>query len=134
MEHEFPSAVPEIPVSDVDAAVAYYNQLGFSLDWRTRHGIAGISRGSCRLFLTGSSFRKKQNHGNEAPVLIWLNLNSKQEVDDLYEEWSRTQARILSRPESKPWNLHEFTVSDLDGNLFHVVYDFTGENDGADAT
>ena len=34
MENEFPGAVPEIPVSDVDVAGAYYkNHLGFSIDW-----------------------------------------------------------------------------------------------------
>jgi len=29
--------------------------------------------------------------------------------------------------ESKPWKLREFTVSDLDGNLFRVFYDFRGD-------
>ena len=124
MENDFPGAVPEIPVSNVDTAAAYYrNQLGFSLDWGGEEGgIAGISRGNCRMFLTNRGFR--EHYGNAAPALVWLNLNSIQEVDDLYEEWSRSQARIVSRPESKPWNLHEFTVADLDGNLFRVFYDF----------
>ncbi len=101
MEH-FPGAVPEIPVSDVDTAAAYYkNQLGFSIDWTSENGgIAGISKGSCGMFLTNRAFR--EHYGNVAPVLVWLNLNSKQEVDDLYEAWSRCQARIVSRPESKP--------------------------------
>ena len=127
MKDEFPGAVPEIPVSDIDAAAAYYrDQLGFTVDWGGEDGgIAGISKGSCRMFLTNRAFREQC--GNAAPVLIWLNLNSKQEVDDLYEAWSRGQARIVSRPESKPWNLHEFTVADLDGNLFRVFYDFAWE-------
>ena len=127
MAQKFPAAVPEIPVSDVDKAAAYYqNQLGFSKDWGSEEGgIAGISRGSCRMFLTNPAFREP--YGNSAPVLVWLNLNSKQEVDDLYETWSRSEARIVSRPESKPWKLHEFTVADLDDNLFRVFYDFSGE-------
>ena len=130
MAHEFPGAVPEIPVSDVDTAAAYYkNQLGFSIDWGSDGGgIAGISKGRCRIFLTNRVFR--EHYGNAAPVLIWLNLNSKQEVDDLYEAWSRRQARMVSRPESKPWKLHEFTVADLDGNLFRVFYDFSRETRG----
>ena len=34
MKLEFPAAVPEIPVSDIDEALAYYRTcLGFSLDW-----------------------------------------------------------------------------------------------------
>ena len=102
MEKEFPAAVPEIPVSDIDSAAAYYkNELGFTIDWGNESGgIAGISKGSCRMFLTNRAFR--EHYGNVAPVLVWLNLNSKQEVDDLYEAWSRCQARIVSRPESKP--------------------------------
>ena len=125
MEHELPGAVPEIPVSDIDTAVAYYqHQLGFTLDWGSEDGgIAGISKGSCRIFLTNRAFR--ENYGNKAPVLVWLNLESKRDVDDLYEAWSAAGARIISKPESKPWKLHEFTVADLDGNLFRVFYDFS---------
>ena len=127
MEYEFPAAVPEIPVSDVDTAAAYYrDQIGFSIDWGDENGgIAGISKGSCRMFLTNRAFR--EHHGNAAPVVVWLNLNSKQEVNDLYDVWSRCQARIISGPESKPWKLHEFTVADLDGNLLRVFYDFSRE-------
>jgi len=129
-EQDFPGAVPEIPVADVDRAAAYYkNQLGFTVDWGGEDGgIAGISKGSCRMFLTNRAFREP--HGNSAPVLVWLNLNSKQEVDDLYETWSRGEARLVSRPEAKPWKLYEFTVADLDGNLFRVFYDFSWENRG----
>jgi predicted lactoylglutathione lyase len=128
MEHDFPGAVPEIPVGDVDAAAAYYkDKLGFSIDWGSDNGgIAGISKGNCRMFLSNRAFREP--YGNAAPVLVWINLNSKQEVDNLYEVWRRGEARIVSPPESKPWNLHEFTVADLDGNLFRVFYDFTWES------
>lgn len=127
MEHDFPGAVPEIPVSDVDTAAAYYkNELGFDVDWGGQDGgIAGISRGNCRMFLTNPAFR--EHYGTAAPVMVWLNLDSRQEVDALYASWSRGRARIVSRPESKPWNLHEFTVADLDGNLFRVFYDFSSD-------
>jgi predicted lactoylglutathione lyase len=124
MKSEFPGAVPEIPVSDIDMAAAYYeSNLGFSIDWGGEDGeIAGISKGHCRMFLTNRAFREQ--YGNVGPVLIWLNLNSKEEVNELYDLWSGSQAKIVSQPESKPWGLHEFTVADLDGNLFRVFYDF----------
>jgi predicted lactoylglutathione lyase len=60
--------------------------------------------------------------------MIWLNLDSKQEVDELYEIWKASEARLISSPESKPWKLHEFTASDLDGNLFRVFYDFSRDS------
>ena len=125
MKNEFPAAVPEIPVSDMDQALDYYqNKLGFDIDWGGADGgIAGISKGQCRMFLTDREFRRQ--HGNAAPVMIWLNLNSKEEVDELFEIWKAGGARIISAPASQPWKLHEFTVSDADGNLFRVFYDFS---------
>ena len=125
MKHEFPAAVPEIPVTDMDQALDYYeHQLGFSIDWGgVDGGIAGISKGHCRMFLTDGAFRAQ--HSNAPPVVIWLNLDSKEEVDELYEIWKAGEARIISPPESKSWKLHEFTASDLDGNLFRVFYDFS---------
>lgn len=130
MQQEFPGAIPEVPVSNVDLAAAYYeSRLGFTRDWGNDDGgIAQVSRGHCRIFLTNRTFREA--HGNVAPVLIWLNVNSKQEVDDLYDAWNRSEARILSRPESKSWKLHEFTGADLDGNMIRVFYDFAWEVGG----
>ncbi len=52
MKFEFPGAVPEIPVSNIDTALAYYkDNLGFNIDWgdevggslESRRGIAGCS-------------------------------------------------------------------------------------------
>jgi uncharacterized glyoxalase superfamily protein PhnB len=120
----FPAAVPEIPATDIDQAVAYYlERLGFTLDWGgAEGGIAGISRGNCRLFVTDRSFREP--HGNTGPVLFWLNLESKAEVDQLFAEWKTARAKIVSEPEDKPWKLREFIAADLDGNLIRVFYDF----------
>jgi predicted lactoylglutathione lyase len=124
MSIKFPAAVPEIPVSSIQNAAAYYQRnLGFTLDWGLNGGgIAGISRGQCRLFLTDHTFR-----GGDRPighVVTWINLASREEVDELHSTWSRTEARILCPPRSKAWGLHEFTVADLDGNIFRIFYDF----------
>jgi predicted lactoylglutathione lyase len=128
MKSKFPPAVPEIPVTDMDQALDYYKRkLGFNIDWGgVDGGIAGISKGHCRMFLTDAAFRA--HHGNGAPVMIWLNLDSTEEVDELYEIWKAAEARLISSPESKPYKLHEFTASDLDGNLFRVFYDFSSDS------
>ncbi len=119
-----PAAVPEIPVASIDKAVAYYvDALGFRRDWADEDGaIAGVSRKGCRLFLTSGCFREQ--FGNAAPVLIWINLNSKAEVDALFAEWQAAKAKIVSEPQDKPWKLHEFVTADVDGNLIRVFYDF----------
>ena len=129
MKSEFPGAVPEIPVSDINKAVAYYEtNLGFTLDWGGEEiGLAGISRGHCRMFLANTDFRA--GYGNVGPVLIWLNLDSRQAVDDLYKRWNSSKANIVSDPEPKPWSLYEFTAADPDGNLFRVFYDFSRDKD-----
>ena len=123
----FPPAVPEIPVANIDKAAAYYVEtLGFTLDWGGEDGgIAGISREHCRLFITNTAFR--QEYGNTGPILFWLNLGSKAEVDELFAEWKAAGATIVAEPEDKPWNLREFTAADLDGNLIRVFYDFRWE-------
>jgi uncharacterized glyoxalase superfamily protein PhnB len=126
MKNEFPSAVPEIPVNDIYPAIEYYvKNLGFTHDWggEEEGGIVGISKGNCRIFLSGRRFRER--YRNTEPVVIWLNLNSKDEVNELHEAWLATQAKIVSPPESKPWKLHEFTATDLDGNFLRVFYDFS---------
>ena len=133
MKLESPSAVPEIPVRDLGAAAAYYeNNLGFCIDWGGEElGLAGVSKGNCRMFLANSDYRKEC--GNVGPVLIWLNMNSKEEVDDLYRLWSASKAKLISEPESKPWGLHEFMAKDPDGNLFRIFYDFGTRDSGNDA-
>jgi uncharacterized glyoxalase superfamily protein PhnB len=132
MASNFPAPVPEVPVSDLRAALVYYaDRLGFDVDWGA-HGegnIAGISRGDCRLFLTDGAFRADRN--NAPPIVVWLNLSSKDEVETLFASWNASQVRIVSPPESKSWGLHEFTAADPDGNLFRVFYDFaTPEREG----
>jgi catechol 2,3-dioxygenase-like lactoylglutathione lyase family enzyme len=83
MKAELPAAVPEIPVRDIDLALKYYrSRFGFNVDWGGQgDGIAGISKGDCRLFLTSAAFR--EHHGNNGPVVIWLNLDSREDVDAL---------------------------------------------------
>jgi uncharacterized glyoxalase superfamily protein PhnB len=120
----FPKAVPEIPVESIDKAAAYYvDVLGFTFGWGDEQGgIAGIFRENCRLFLTNRGFR--EHYGNQSPLLFWLNLASKAEVDELYAEWKAAGAKLVSEPEDKPWKLREFMAADIDGNLIRVFYDF----------
>ena len=93
MTFKFPTPVPEIPVADIAAAAAYYqNNFGFSLDWGGQEiGLAGISRGRCRMFLADQEVR--EHFGNVGPVLTWLNLDSNEDVDELYREWKHPACR-----------------------------------------
>src|SRR4051794_28638732 len=103
MLDDFPIAIPEIPVADIERSAEYYvRTLGFHLDWHSAgDGLAGISQGQSLMFLADTSFR--QPHGNAAPIVIWLNQNSKSGVDDLHTRWREAGAKILEAPEDKPW-------------------------------
>lgn len=124
MRTAFPPPVPEIPVRNLADAIPYYRDtLGFTVDWNEEDlGLAGISRGDCRMFLAAASFRCAR--GNVGPALTWLNFDSKEQVDAQFREWRAHEALLHSAPESKPWGLYEFTAADPDGNLFRVFFDF----------
>ena len=120
MPTTLPTPVPQIPVRDLAAAIAFYQtKLGFSLDWKHENAIAGVSRDKARLFLNCAT--EEDLH----PIRIWLNLDSVEEVDGLYHEWREAGVKIVEAPEQKPWGLYEFTVEDCTGNTYRVFYDTT---------
>jgi predicted lactoylglutathione lyase len=66
--------------------------------------------------------------GTQGPIILWLNLSNRDEVDELHAQWAATGANIADPPEAKPYNkLYEFFAKDLDGNYFRVFYDFGWE-------
>jgi uncharacterized glyoxalase superfamily protein PhnB len=123
----FPAAIPEIPVRSVEKSAEYYvNALGFKFDWGDDEGgIGQITQGDSRIFLTNTPFHN--SYGTGGPIMIWLNLNSKDEVDELHRRWKEAGAKIVAEPEDKPWKLREFRVADPDGNQLRVFYDFAWE-------
>jgi|SRR2546429_8430452 len=118
---KLPVPVPELPVNDIDSAGAFYQQrMGFNIDWKYEDYLSGISRDDARIFLRQRTVEeRKQNYS----VLVWLNLHSTQEVDELYAQWKRDGVPIVDELETKPWNLREFTAQDPDGNRFRVFHD-----------
>lgn len=124
----FPSVCPEIPVSDLNAALAYYrDRLGFNVDWAEEQlGLACLSRGDTRMFMSTAEYRSAL--GIRGPIVLWLNLSNRAEVDALHEQWAAAGAKIEDPPEAKHYNkLYEFFAQDIDGNYFRVFYDFAWE-------
>jgi predicted lactoylglutathione lyase len=116
-----PPPVPELPVSDVQAAgESYARQMGFRVDWAYEDSLAGISRDDARLFLRR---RTPEEAKDRYSVLVWLNMGSSAEVDQLYAEWKERGVPIVEDVRTTPYNLREFTAQDPDGNRFRVFYD-----------
>ena len=83
MSEQFPGAVPELRVKNVARAAVYYEKcLAFHWDWGVE-GIGQVSKGACRIFLTDDAFRGEDS--TRTPGVIWLNLNSKSEVNELHD-------------------------------------------------
>lgn len=125
---KFPALCPDIPVSDLAAALAYYrDSLGFTVDWSADGlGLACLSRGETRLFMSNAQFRAPL--GVRGPILLWLNLGGRTEIDELYREWHAAGARIADPPAAHDYNkLYEFFAEDLDGNFIRVFYDYAWE-------
>jgi len=116
-----PQPVPELPVDDVQAAgTSYARLMGFGVDWAYGDALAGVSRDDARMFLRR---RTPEEARERYSVLIWLNMASSAEVDQLHVEWTERGALIVEELRTAPYNLREFTAQDPDGNRIRVFYD-----------
>ena len=119
-----PAPVPELPVSDIETAIdAYGDQMGFIAEWRYEEWLAGIARDDARIFIRK---RTPEEEKERYAVLIWLNMASPAEVDQLHDEWKEKGVRIVAPLQTAPYNLREFTAEDIDGNQFRVFVDLAG--------
>lgn len=107
--------VPELPVADVERAQQHYRDaLGFTIGWLDEgKEIGAVSRDKAVIF-----FRKKQPPFE--PGVHWV---FAQDIDASYQELKSLGANIVEPLERKPWGLRQFTVKDLDGNLFYFHHD-----------
>jgi predicted enzyme related to lactoylglutathione lyase len=107
--------VPELPVADVERAQQHYRDaLGFQIGWLyPDKEIGAVSRGKTAIF-----FRRK-NLPFE-PAVHWIYA---EDIDATYQELQSSNANIVDPLEKKPWGLRQFTVKDLDGNLFYFHHD-----------
>lgn len=101
------SAVPVLPVKDMKAAVAFYqDKLGFSRIFDMGN-YAGIMRGPIELHLDGSGW-------GGGPVSVRINLAG---VDDVHAEIAPKGIVMKDEPlETKPWGMRQFSVLDPSGN------------------
>jgi predicted enzyme related to lactoylglutathione lyase len=107
--------VPELPVADVERAQQHYRDtLGFEIGWLyPDKGIGAVSNDKAVIF-----FRKKTPPFE--PAIHWV---FAEDIDVSYRKLTASGANIVDPLEKKPWGLRQFTVQDLDGNLFYFHHD-----------
>ena len=107
--------VPELPVADVERAQNYYrDRLGFEIGWlQPDKEIGAVSRQNVVIF-----FRRRKPPFE--PAVHWV---FAEDVDASYSELKASGANIVDPLEKKPWGLRQFSVADLDGNLFYFHHD-----------
>jgi uncharacterized glyoxalase superfamily protein PhnB len=111
----FGPPVPELPVADVERAQQHYRDaLGFEIGWLyPGKEIGAVSRNGTVIF-----FRKRKQPFE--PAVHWMYA---EDIDATYQELKLSGANIVDPLEKKPWGLRQFTVQDLDGNLFYFHHD-----------
>ena len=108
--------VPELPVADVERAQQHYRDaLGFEIGWLyPGKEIGAVSRADFGPIF----FRKRKPPFG--PSVHWV---FAEDIDASYQELKSLGADIVDPLETKPWGLRQFTVKDLDGNLFYFHHD-----------
>jgi uncharacterized glyoxalase superfamily protein PhnB len=111
----FSRPVPELPVADVERAQEHYRDvLGFEIGWLyPGKGIGAVLREGVTIF-----FRRREQPFE--PAVHWVYA---EDIDTSYKELKSSGANIVEPLERKPWGLRQFTVQDLDGNLFYFHHE-----------
>jgi uncharacterized glyoxalase superfamily protein PhnB len=108
---EISQPVPELPVLDVEKAQQYYRDVfNFKIEWiHPGKEIGAVSKGDIAIF-----FRRRGE--TFEPAVHWIYCV---DIDAAISELKKSGANIVEDIEDKPWGLRQFTVNDLDGNIFY---------------
>jgi uncharacterized glyoxalase superfamily protein PhnB len=99
--------MPELPLSDVAAGVAYYRDiLGFKINYQ-QHNLGVMDRDRVRLLLIA----KTPKYSGIGSAYVYVN-----DADQLHAELREKGANVQGGPVSQPWGLREFRVLDPEGN------------------
>lgn len=107
--------VPELPVADVERAQQHYiDVLGFERAWLMEDkSIGAVKRDEQPVF-----FRRRTPPFE--PAVHWVYA---EDLEATYDALVAAGANITEALEQKPWGLRQFTVEDLDGNVFYFHRD-----------
>jgi uncharacterized glyoxalase superfamily protein PhnB len=107
--------MPELPFTDVLAAVAHYRDvLGFAVNY-SQHDLGVMDRDGMRVLLIARTAR----HTGIGSCSFYV-----ADADALHAELVAKGADVQGPPVSQPWGLREFRVLDLEGNRLSFAQTF----------
>jgi len=119
---EWTRVAPVYPVADVAKAIEWYRQVfGFAAPVVNPAGepvpaYAVLYRDQVRLHLLS---RDEAPHGLSAPVQAQFWIESG--LDAMFAHAESLGARVLQRPDDRPWQHRDFMVADPDGNVIWIT-------------
>lgn len=106
-ERQLLQALPILPLSDVAAGIAHYQQaLGFRVNY-AQADLGVMYRDDVTLLL----IKRTEAYTGIGSCEAYIN-----DADALHAELVRRGANVQGEPVSQPWGLRDFTVLDLEGN------------------
>jgi predicted enzyme related to lactoylglutathione lyase len=107
--------VPELPVENVERAQRHYCEvLGFKFGWLYEDKTIGaVTRDDAPIFF-------RQRTPPFEPAVHWI---FAPDIDATYAELKAAGASIIEPLAKMPWGLRQFTLQDLDGNVFYFHHD-----------
>jgi hypothetical protein len=109
---------PELPVSNIDDALAALKPLGFRTAWRYEDNFACMfGGGNIEIFLRRVS--------DPQPVTLYIKVD---DADSFYQAY-QTHAELVEPIRNTPWGAREFAVRTLGKHILRVGH---GESSGGD--
>jgi catechol 2,3-dioxygenase-like lactoylglutathione lyase family enzyme len=107
VDRQLRQALPELPVSNVPEAIAYYQKvLGFKINY-AQDDLGVMYRDEVTLLL----IPRTSEHRGIGSCYAYV-----RDADALHAELTDRGARVQGKPVSQPWGLRDFSVRDLDEN------------------
>jgi catechol 2,3-dioxygenase-like lactoylglutathione lyase family enzyme len=107
-------STPILPVLDMDAAIAFYEQAGFEVHRYEGGGYAFVRYDDESVFDLDLAEPTLDRDGNHAGCYLIT-----PETDAWHTRLS-TAALPVTKLEAKPWGMTEFTLTDPDGNTIRI--------------
>ena len=108
-----PDSTPILPVHDMDAAVAFYESAGFDVHQYEDGGYAFVEYHDENVFDLDVCEKITPATNGAGCYLVVT------DVDGLHEQLAATGLAVTP-VEDMPWGMHEFTLTDPDGNHVRI--------------